>query len=352
MRVVVFSTHGSWTMSVRLLATMAAAMAARGEQVSFVCCRGSATEREVARRFPALPIRTISGILTLTRVVRLRALARSLRPDAVLVGSEGDAFTAALALGKSAGVVRRLGIGQRFTRSWRSRITASRTRTLVMGDEIGESVHLETHVRSAVSWPSLPIEAGVDHPFGAGGAAPVIAIVAGNAAQSAQHAAGAAALRAAARIVARHSDLRILLLGETKDLQALRVHAGALGLADRLTVVPLDTLLQPGVFVASTVWVTSAGDEGAVSIVASMMRRIPVIVPRGFETESLVAPRITGFIADDSDLAGSVSSLAHLMADNAEHQAMGAACAARAERLHNWDAALTRTLAALARVAA
>lgn len=339
-------------MSVRLLAGMAAGMALRGEQVTFICCRGSATEREITRRFPGLPMRTISGALTITRAVRLRALARALRTDVALVHTEHDAFTAALALGRTAGIVRRLGIGQRFTRSWRARITAARTRTLLMGDETGESVHLDTHVRSAVSWPSPARDAETDHPFGTGNVAPVIAIVAGDAARTAQHAAGAAALRAAARIVARHPDLRVLLLGEAAGLQALRVHAGALGLADRLAVVPLDTLLAPGPLAASSVWVTAAGDEGAVSIIASMQRRIPVIVPRGFDTESLVAQRITGFIADDTDLAGSVSSLAHLMADNAEHQAMGAACAARAERLHNWDAALTRTMAALGRVAA
>lgn len=351
MRVLVLTTSGDWTMNVRLLATMAAGMSARGEQVTFVCCRGSATEREVARRFPDLPVRTISGAITLSRVVRLRTLAGSARPNAVLVHSERDAFAAALAFGRTAGVVRRIGIGQRFGQSWRARFTASRTRTLVMGDETGESVHLDTHVRTGVSWPPLPVSES-DHPVGVASAPPVLAIVAGKATQMAQHAAGAAALRAAARIVSRHPDLRVLLLGETHRLQALRVHAGALGLADRLTVLPLDSLLVPGPFGASAVWVTAAGDEGAVSVVASMLRRIPVIVPRGFDTEALVAQRITGFVADDTDLAGSVSALAHLMADSAEHKAMGAACAARAERLHSWDAALTRTIAALSRVAA
>ncbi len=351
MRVLVLSTYRDWTMSVRVLMTMGAGMAARGEQVMFVCCRGSNTEREIAHRFPDIPIRTLSGAFTTGRALRLRALGKAVRPNAVLVHTENDAFTAALALGRRAGIIQRLGIGQRFTRSWRAKFTASRTRALVMGDEIGESVHLDTHVRTAVSWPSIPTNAS-EHPFGVGNKPPVIAIVAGKSMHPAQHAAGAAALRAAARIVSRHPELRVLLLGDTHRLQALRVHAGALGLAERLTVLPLETLLTPVPFTASAVWVTAMGDEGAVSIVASMMRRIPVIVPRGFDTESLVAQRITGFVADDTDLAGSVSSLAHLMADNAEHQAMGAACAARAERLHSFDAALTRTIAALSGVAA
>ncbi|MEO7520929.1 MAG: hypothetical protein ABIW79_03840, partial [Gemmatimonas sp.] len=83
----------------------------------------------------------------------------------------------------------------------------------------------------------------------------------------------------------------------------------------------------------------------------AMMRRIPVIVPQGFDTESLVAPRITGFASDDSDPAGSVAALAHLLADPAAHSAMGAAAAARAERAHGWDALLRTIQAALARVA-
>jgi len=340
-------------MSARLLATIGAGLAARGETVTLACCRGSDAERELVRLFPGMPLRTVSGSLFPSRVARIRALTTALRPDVVLVHNERDGLAAALAVGRTAGVVRRLAIGERLETGWRTRVTLSRTRFVAMGDDTGPAVHGDKHVRTAVSWPGAPEPARDAGPFRTGSlAAPVIAIVAGNAANPAEHAAGAAALRAAARIVSRHPDLRVSLLGQASGLQALRVHAGALGLAERLVVVAVETLLAPGEFAAATVWVTAGGDEGAVAVVAAMMRRIPVIVPRGFDTAALVAPRITGFTADDTDLAGSVSALAHLMADTAEHHAMGAAAAARAERLHGWDAMLTRTMLAIARVAA
>lgn len=357
MRLLVVSTHRTYSMSVRLLASIGAALAARGEQVTFVCCGNSDTEREVARAFPSLDRHVIRGSLAARRIADLRTLVKQRRPAAVLVHTERDALAAALAIGRSGGVVRRLSVGERLESSWRVRLTASRTKFVAMGDDIGESVHLDRHVRTAVSWPLTAMSALADteSQLRVGTVAPpaippLIAIVAGNASVPTQHAAGAAALRAASRIVSRHPDLRITLLGQPSALQALRVHAGAVGLAERLDVVPVDALLSPGRFSAAAVWVTNTGDDAAACIVAAMMRRIPVIVPRGFDTEALVAPRITGFIADETDLAGIVASLAHLMADASDHQAMGAAAAARAERLHSWDATIERTLAALASV--
>ncbi len=221
-----------------------------------------------------------------------------------------------------------------------------------MGDEIGGAVHVDTHVRTAIAWPTH--FAASSSAVGDAGQSPtpVIAIVAGDASNPVEHAAGAAALRASARILSRHPGLQVVLLGRQSSLQAMRVHAGAVGLAERLVLLPLDALLLPGAFAAAAVWVTTSGDEGAVSVAAAMLRRIPVIVPRGFDIEGLVAPRITGFVADDTDLTGSVAALAHLMADAEDQVAMGAAAATRAARLHNWDAMLSRTLDALARVAA
>ena len=339
-------------MSARLLTSIGAGLAARGEGVTFVCCRDSTAEGEVARRFPDVARRTLAGRGNVARVLGLRRVVDALRPAAVLVHTEADMLTASLALGGRGGVVRRLAIGERFTRSWRARLAASRSACLLMGDEIGPQVHTDTHVRAAIGWPRVGVQGPGEMPLRLAPAAPppVLAIVAGTTTPPAQHAAGAAAVRAASRLTTRHSTLRVLLLGAPPELQSMRVHAGSVGLADRLTIIPLDALITPGPFDAAAVWVTAQGDEGAVSIVSAMMRRIPVIVPRGFDTEALVAPRITGFVADDGDLAGSVAALAHVLVDANEHHAMGAAAAARAARLHNWDASLDRTLEALARV--
>lgn len=356
MRILVLTTAASLNTSARLLVTMGAGLAECGHGVVVACCRNTASEREIARRFPGISRRPVSGGNSLSRGVSVRGLVRALQADVVLVGNERDQLSAALGIGRIGGVVRRLAIGERYAPSWRTRLANARSCCLLFGDEVGPAVHTELHVRNAISWPAhRPVVPG-EPPLRLAPVAPpsVLAIVAGTATGSVgamEHAAGANALRAAARILSRHPGLRVLLLGEVSSLQALRLHAASVGLVESVSILPLDSLIEAGPFEAAAVWVTASGDTGAVSIVSAMMRRIPVVVPRGFDTEGLVAPRITGVVADDTDLSGSVAALAQLWADTDEHNAVGAASAARAERLHGWDAMMRRIEEALLRVA-
>ena len=339
-------------MSARLLVSVGGGLAARGDRVVFAPIRKGDVDRFLARRFPKLPAHAISARGGIAGVLAVRKIAQASGADAILVGCERDQLTAALAIGKHGGVVRRLAIGERFMLNWRTKLAASRATCLMMGDQIGADVHEDTHVRAAVAWPRpLTLVSAEGARASSAGSPSVLAIVAGDSRVPAQHAAGAAALRAAARLLTRHAGLRVLLLGDTPAMQAIRLHAASVGLAERVEVAPLDSLIEPGPFNANAVWVTAAGDVGGVSVVSAMMRRIPVIVPQGFDTESLVASRITGFVSDDTDLAGSVAALAHLLADTDAHQSMGAAAASRAERAHGWDAYLHTVQSTLAQVA-
>ncbi|MES2523718.1 MAG: hypothetical protein V4617_13515 [Gemmatimonadota bacterium] len=356
MRILVLSTANSLTPSARLLVSVGAGLAERGHQTVVACCRNSASEREIARRFPSMTRRAVSGGNSIARGASTRGIVRSLQSDVVLVATERDQLAGALGIGRTGGVVRRLAIGERYAPSWRARLANARSRCLLFGDEIGPVVHTELHVRNAVSWPPLRVAIPGESPLRLAPVVPpsVLAIVAGTATGATgamEHAAGAAALRAAARLLSRHPGLRVILLGDVSSLQALRLHAASVGLVDCVSIQPLDALIDPGPFEAAGVWVTASGDTGAVSVLSAMMRRIPVIVPRGFDTEALVAPRITGVVSDDTDLSGSVAALAQLLADTEEHHAVGAAAAARAERLHGWDAMLRRMEDTLSRVA-
>lgn len=348
----VLTTERTLSMSARVLTCVGAGLAARGDRVVFVPIRKSDVDRFLARRFPKLPAHTVSARGGIALALAVRKIVQASGAEAILVGCERDQLTAALAIGRHGGVVRRLAIGERFIPTWRSKFAASRSTCLLMGDEVGADVHQDTPVRAAVAWPRPQTLVPGDHARGSSAPSPsVLAVVAGDARVPAQHAAGAAALRAAARLLTRHAGLRVLLLGDTPAMQALRLHAASVGLTERVDVAPLDALIEPGQFTASAVWVTAAGDAGGVSVLSAMMRRIPVIVPQGFDTESLVASRITGFVSDDTDLSGSVASLAHLLADSAAHQSMGAAAASRAERAHGWEGYVHNVQAMLARVA-
>jgi hypothetical protein len=352
MRMLVLSTQRELTMSARILMTLGAGLVAHGQKVAFACCKDSPAEAEISRRFPDIPLRRLDGGSALRQASLLRSMVKAERIEGMLVGTERDQLTAALAVGRQGGVVRRLGVGEQFAPTWRARLASSRANCLLMGDETGASVNTSAPVRAGIAWPR-PLAQPGDASLQLDAVPPpsVIAIVAGVSQVPAQHAAGAAALRAVARLLSRHEDLRVLLLGEIPALQALRLHSASVGLADRVSVMPLDALIESGAFAAASVWVTATGDTGAVSIVSAMMRRIPVIVPRGFDTEALVAPRITGFVADESDASGSIAALAHLFADPEAHSAMGTVAASRAARLHGWDAMLGRTAETIVRAA-
>lgn len=348
----IFTTERALSISARLLLYAGAGLAARGDTVAFAPVRRGEADRFLARRFPKLPVHAVSARGGVAQALAVRKIAQSVGAEAILVGCERDQLTAALALGSHGGVVRRLTIGERFTQNWRTRLAASRSKCLLIGDQTGADVHRDTHVRTGIAWPRpLTLVPGEGARSGGTVPPPVLAIVAGDATVPAQHAAGAAALRAAARLITRHAGLRVSLLGERPAMQALLLHAASVGLAESTDVTPLDALIEPGPFSASAVWATAAGDKGAVSVVSAMMRRIPVIVPQGFDTEALVAPRITGFVSDDTDLAGSVASIAHLLADAAAYQSMGSAAAARAERAHGWESFLHTLHGSLAQVA-
>lgn len=328
MRVLVLTSAVSWTPGVRLLITLGAELAARGDIVTVACLSHGVLERAIESNFPRLPVRGIAGQGALARLRSARGIVAALRPDAVLVQSEPDALLAALATGRRGGVVRRMAVGEDApdrhppARTWRTRLADSRTRLTSWGrDPI------------AVSWPgpSSPPRRG-DTPTGE--AVPAALWIVPPAEHDERT---AVALRAAARLVGRHPSLRIVLLGDVAALQSTRVHAASLGLTAFVQVAPLDALLLADDVEAAAVWITADGDEGAIATIAAMQRGIPVVVPSAMSFASMVAARITGFVTTDADVPAIVAELARLMSDRHEYEAMGDAARARASRQHDWQ---------------
>ncbi len=333
MRVLVLTTAASWTPSVRLLITLGAELAARGDIVTVACVSRSALERSVEATFPRLPVRGIAGQGAFARISSARGIVAALRPDAVLVQSEPDALLAAMATGRRGGVVRRWAVGEDApdrhpaARTWRTRLAGSRTRLTSWGRD-----------PVAVSWPgpsSRRIDmAGASSEGPSNKAVPTALWIVPPAEHDERT---AVALRAAARLVGRHPSLRIVLLGELAALQSTRVHAASLGLTAFVQVASIDTLVLADDIDAAAVWVTADGDDGAIATVAAMQRGIPVVVPAAVSFASMVASRITGFVMPDSDVPTIVAELARLMSDRHEYDAMGDAARARATQLHDWQ---------------
>ncbi len=354
MRVLVLTTDDDWSMGTRYLLTIANALAQRGETVTACYPRPSATAGGVEAGFPDVALR---GFAAGGRFARWRAIRRvvvATRASAVLVHGERDAMLAALAIGRRGGVVRRVRFDEPMGTGWRSRVATARSRVEMFGRSIahdqltgpaGDERGPESPSTLALlSWPALTDPDDTIHADLA--AAPLrLLIVPGR-----QASAGTViALRAAAHLITRHAALRVVLVGDEASLQSARIHAASLGLADALDLLSLDEYLRRDRRAAAAVWVTTGGDAGALAIISAMTRRLPVIVPVESPLRLLVAPRITGFLADAADPSATVAELARLLADASEQRAMGVAAAARASRVHGWHAYMDRLTESLSR---
>ncbi len=361
MRILILITEREFRVSARIQARIGETLAERGHLVTLVCVSKSQTEAELAKRFPSLKCRSIAG-----RGVRqfwaFRRIVKGVHPAVVLVQGEKNMMAAAIATGRKGGVVRRLSVGESVKPTWRATVASSRSRCVVLGDDLSAPDESKSPMKTALGWDAASVNRA---PTGRvanrarSEAGPVLGIVSGNPRAGAQklsskpfmeYSAAALALRAASRLATRYPELRVLLLGQSAALQAVRVHAASVGMASRITIEPIDSLIASDGFHATLVWVAAQSDEGAVSIISAMMRGIPVIVPANFDTQAFVAPQINGFVAVEADISTCVSAVANVLANPEQLAAMGAAAESRARRLHDWDFYVNRIMGAISKV--
>ncbi|MCO4101019.1 glycosyltransferase [Gemmatimonas sp.] len=349
MRVLVVATTPEWTPGTRLIGSVAAGLAARGDVVALACASRSATERAVEHAWPRLSVRSVTGSGWFGQAMSVRGIVTALRPDALLVGSEADAVLAALAMGKRGGIVRRFAVDEREgltsardeTLPWRARFALSRAVITPWGQRtlaVGWPQHTTPTTDDArEEVPRLPV------------VSPHIVLV-----PAMEHdEITAAALRAVAHLRTRHPDLRLSLVGDSAAMQATRLHAAALDLSAIVQVVPADALLHHELndtsHVTSMAWVAAGGDAGALSTLAAMQQSLPVVVPQQAPFAELVVPGVTGFHVGTDNGVAVVSDLARLLSDADTQHRMGRAASARAARAFGWDAFVDHAADLLAR---
>ncbi len=350
MRVLVLTTEPHWSMSTRLLLTAAEGLALRGDAVTACYPQASATATGAESHFPNVALHTINNGSFFAQWRAVRRVVVATRPSAVLVHGERDTLIAAFAIGRRGGVVRRERLGETVRPSWRTRLAAARTKVMILFSEQRDAglpgdVPLSMH-----AWPT-PAEHA---PRGKHVVGTVRSLTESHERlvlfpSRASKVTTAVALRTAAHLLTRYTSLRVTLVGDETVLQGTRIHAASLGLADRLDLLSVDEFLYGETLDATAVWITTDGDEGAIAAIFAMTRAVPVVVPSGSNIEPLIAPRITGFVADARDPSAIVAALARLFSDPDEQRAMRDAAAARASRVHGWSAWLDRVAELLQR---
>ncbi len=360
MRLLVLMTDDRWSPGARLLAMVGGGLSARGEVVTIAALHDGRVEREATALLPQLAHRGVVGRGFVRQLASVRGMVTALRPEAILIAGEGDALLAALAIGKRGGVLQRIPVGDAGGPAWRGTIARSRTHLVRWGDEslaLSWPPPSKAHVRQASDHaaehrgPHRPPHA-VPNPVPYGPVTLPIPLAHLLLVPSQVHNERTAmALRAAAHLLTRQHALTLTLLGDAAELQSTRLHAAAVGLTARVSIRPLDALLQSKPVDAAVVWVAADGDLGALCTLAAMQRQLPVVVPHDAPFASMVTPRATGFLAVDGELPTLVAELARLLADPAEYHAMAQASAARAARLYAWDTLVDHVAELLARAA-
>jgi hypothetical protein len=157
------------------------------------------------------------------------------------------------------------------------------------------------------------------------------------------------ALRAAAAVARREPGVQIRLHGEPADVQSLRVHAAALGVAAQVSAAPLPTLLDAPPPDAFATWVAASGDFAASAALWSLAAGVPVIAPRESDAAAFVSDHVSGLLvaarAPDDD-ARAASGLSWLLA-NARASALIAEAARRRASAYTPDRLADRVLDAV-----
>jgi glycosyltransferase involved in cell wall biosynthesis len=349
MRVLVVATTPQFTLGTRLMASLAAGLATRGDVVAIATAIRSDTESAVERIWPRLSVRSVSGSGWVRQAMSLRGIVTALRPEALLVGSEHDAVLAAFAVGKTGAIVRRLAAEERTHYAehegephdelpWRARFALSRAKVTPWGEKT-----------LAIAWPiaerrddsvqRLPLETTRSAPY--------VALLPGVTHDEPT----STALRAISHLRTRHPDLQLLLLGDAHALQATRLHAAALGMSDCVHITPLDALLHHELVHAGVLWVAATGDTGAVAAIAAMQQRIPVVLSSDVTFLELVTPGVSGLVVPREAPSVVVAELARIIGDANVRREMGEAAASKAAREHDWNAFVDEAAELLARAA-
>lgn len=268
---------------------------------------------------------------------RLSSLLKSLRIDVVFVHSRRDHMIAALAvwIAGSGVVVRRFAPGETLSGGWtEGRFASLISRSGFLFSTEADWDNSRTPRRAAASSVAhLGVTQSSDK---ATAPAEPRYIVCVNDDSSRSRA--AVAIRALAMLLPNHPGLRLIIVGEGRYEDELRMQAAALRILNLVSFVgqrgdELNVLRQ-----ATLGWVVSQGDTGAYATLDFMSLGVPVLAQAGSVSEHYTYTLITGVLFESSDQNYIAASIAGLLSDPDRLKVMGAASMSRVRRDFNINA--------------
>ncbi len=315
MRVCFYHAEAEWSGRARAFADAAAALRARGYEITFACTRGSAVERRLrAGGHDPIGIRT-HGSWPAVGWRLGRALRRNF-VEAVFVHSEREQLHAAAAVrfADRGAVVRRMPPFGSLTLGGDARFAARLAAT-------GFLFVFDADLRAARP-PARALEPFVAPPGIVAG--PVSGAPRGEerriVCRFSEESRGAAsiAIRSVALLADRHPNLHLTLLGPGDRKESLKLQAAALGIVGRVDMPRDDATEQSdraAIARADFGWILASGDDAMFAILDFFAAGVPVVAERNPLSGRLVRDGETGVLTGGIDAENNAAEFAALLAD-------------------------------------
>ena len=129
-------------------------------------------------------------------------------------------------------------------------------------------------------------------------------------------------------------DARLCIVGDGPDRAAVEALAASLGVADRCRLAGYRDRLGEWYAAFDAFCLTSANEGTPVAAIEALAAQRPVVATRVGGTPAVVEDGLSGFLADEGDVATLSARLAELAADPAMRARMGAVGATRMHQLY------------------
>lgn len=338
MRVLFYYSHPDWSGAARAFASAATGLAERGYQVTFACAADSVVEHRLSQApFDVIALPGEASASAQSWRLRQALLKHFVEVVFVHTDEEHVVASSALRLAGRGAVIRRVGAGQRLTRTRRSAIGG---RVASTGYLFADAAEAQRSVPNRQAFSPIVGDVGVPaEKYDEVRPAPRNSIVAAGAGRLlvCVHDKSAAArtptvLRTMGLLAANHPELRLAVVGVGSESEDLRMHAAAIGIGKVVSFLGDRDDALSILRAADIGWVVADYDDAAFAFLDLMALRVPVVAERSTLAQHYVADGITGQLLPTGDAAASAAALATLLGHEERRLAMGNAARVRVAR--------------------
>lgn len=325
-----------WTGTARAFADAARGLAERGHTVT-VAVEADTTVEQGVSEIAAQPGRPLFGVEAfplggswIGAAWRLRTLARRRGGEVVWVHSDREHLVAALArrLGSRAPVVRRVPAGHTLSLGAAGGLASwIAPTTFVFASEPDLRASRVPRRAAARAVVPLGVRAAARRELSADAPDTIVCVH-----DASSRSRAATAVRTVGMLAPRHPGIQLVVIGEGRYDDDLRMQAAALNVLGRVAFLGDRADALQVMAGGSIGWVVAGGDTAAFALLDLMALGLPALGPQGSVAERYILHEITGMLVPPEDAFITAATVAELLANVARRETIGEAARARVQR--------------------